>query len=80
MLDEGRARRGPDLGVSRARLARPEGQDEKVEQRPTAEGVDVDDARIGQELAQVAPHLAGRRGIGRAEIEDQNGRFQSSSP
>ena len=69
---QGRAVGLPDAGVFLRALARPQRQDEEIEDEEPHRLRYLHHARIGQELAQVAAHRAGRGRIGRAEVDQQD--------
>jgi hypothetical protein len=69
---ERRAARGvPDLAVGVGALGRTRRQDDQVEEQPPPERADVEDPRIRQELAQVAPDRGGLRFVGGAQVDEQ---------
>ena len=51
--------------------ARPLGQDRAVHEQPAQRIRDIDHVRIHQEFLQIDPHLLGGRGVGRAQIDEQ---------
>ncbi len=70
--EQGRALGRPDAAVRRRGAPRAEGQDHEVQERPAGRRRDVDHARVGEELAQVAPHVAGLRRVRRAEVDQED--------
>src|SRR2546423_12476955 len=77
VVKQGRAGAGvTDAAVLGGRAGRPDGQDEEVEDEPPGEARRLDDARVAEELAEVAAQ--GRRGGGvrRAELGQQNARHR----
>src|SRR5260370_33786454 len=54
---------GAQLGAKR--------QDEQVKEQEAPYGMDVEDARIGEELLEVAAHLARPRLCRRAQVDEQ---------
>jgi hypothetical protein len=63
------------LGVLARRLGRANAQDDAVQDRPPEQARDLDDARIAQELGEIAANGRRRRRVGGAEIaEDDGGR------
>ena len=67
-----RALLGPDAGVFRRRFFRAHVEDDAVQDQPPHRLRNLDHARVRQELLQVAPHRGRGRGIGRAQVGDQN--------
>jgi hypothetical protein len=74
-----RAFRRPDGCVLARRSGRPDAQDHPVQQRQPQPARDLDHARVGEELGEVAAHRARRRGVRRAEVAEQHrGRRRAS--
>jgi hypothetical protein len=71
VIEERRAALGPDLPVRVRRLRRARAQDDGVEQQPSPDRVDVEDARVREELGEVATDRAGGRRVGGAEVEEE---------
>ncbi len=63
---------GPDRCVFGGRFRRPRAQHHAVQNRPPQQARDLDHARIGKELGEVAPHRLRRRRFGRAEVDQQD--------
>ena len=70
----------PDLGVIPALPARPHGQNDQVEDRPPLPARHLDDARVGEELLEVAAHRPIAGGVGRAEVQEQHADAAASPP
>ena len=70
--EQRRAVRGPDRRVARGRPLRTGGEHEAVEDRVPDRARELDYARVGQELAEIAPDGAGGRRFGRAEVDEQD--------
>ena len=62
----------PDLGVVLPLETRPHGENDQVEDRPPLPARHLDDARVGEELLEVAPHGAIAGAVGGAEIQQQH--------
>ena len=69
---ERRALRRPDLPVERRRLGRPEGEHEQMEDQPPERPRQLDDPRIEQELAQIAPQRRRIRRVGRPQVGQED--------
>ena len=70
--EERRALGAPDLGVGGGALPRPGREDHELEEQLPRHRVDVDDPRVGEELAQVAAHRGRGGRLGRAEVEEED--------
>ncbi|MPM84993.1 hypothetical protein SDC9_132070 [bioreactor metagenome] len=64
---------GPDAGVLGGGFLRPRVEDDAVEDRPPEEARNLDDARVGEELPEVAAQRRRRRGVGGAEVNQDEG-------
>src|SRR5690606_20862132 len=62
----------PDRLIGLADLLRPLVEDDAVEDRIPVEPRPFDDAAVGQELGQIAPHRAVVGAVGRAEIDEED--------
>ncbi len=62
----------PDLFIGMATALGPLGQDDAIENEPPKDAIGFDNAGIGQEFLQVAPHRPIRCGLGGAEVDEQN--------
>ena len=67
-----RALVGPYRRVELRRLARPEGEDEQVEDQPPQQPRQLDHPRVGQELPQVGPQRPGGRRLRRPQVGQQH--------
>ena len=67
-----RALVGPHRRVELRRLARPEGEDEQVEDQPPQQPRQLDHPRVGQELPQVGPQRLGGRRLRRPQVGQQH--------
>jgi hypothetical protein len=62
---------GPDLGIGFRRPLWTKRKDEDVQRKPPQRRRRVDDARVGEELAEIAAHFRRARGVGRSEVDEQ---------
>ena len=79
MDHEGRAFVGPDIGVQGGRARGSAGEHKEIENGIPPERVEVDDARIGEKLAQIGPQGAGGGRLRRAELGDEDADFGGAS-
>ena len=66
----------PDASIFRRRLGRPPGQDEQRDD-DFADERRFDDARVAEKLAEIAAQGRGRRGVGSAELDEQDAGWHS---
>ena len=64
--------RDPRCAGTWRRTSRPKRQDEQVEDEPPLPARQVDDARVAEELAKVATKGRRRRGVGGADLDEEN--------
>ena len=62
----------PDAAVGGRGAARPEAQDEPVQDAAPYQGRHLDDPGIGQELRQVAAYRGGFGGLRRTQVDEQH--------
>ena len=62
----------PDRGVERAALLRARREHDPLQDRLPDEARRFDDARVGEELRQIAPHRPIARALGRAEVDEEH--------
>ena len=67
------------LAYRAAERAGPAGEDKEVENGIPPERVEVDDARVGEKLAQIGPQGAGSGRLRRAELGDEDADFGGAS-
>ena len=72
--DQRRTLGRPDAGVGAGRFRRAKTQDDAVEQQPAQRlPRSVQHALVAEELRQVATHIGDGRGVGRAEVDEEDG-------
>src|SRR5262249_19966785 len=67
----------PDAAVLGSRPPRPSRQDKAIEDQPPKGPRRLDNPRIAEELAEVRAQRPGRRGVGSAELDEQDGNVGS---
>jgi hypothetical protein len=72
MKGKRRAFIGPDGGIFLGRFGRACAQDDAVKNRPPDEARQLYDARIGEELGEIAAHSLGRGRRRGAEVDEKN--------
>ena len=69
---ERRAVLGPDLPIGCADRRGPRSKNDAAQDRLPGDRRNLDDARVGEEFAEIALHRAGVRRVGRAEVDQQH--------